>query len=62
MRTCRYCGCSFKDGKGVNSKGKKFTTAGVIINICMLGFPIICGVPTLQNIALVNAGAMIEVK
>ena len=49
MRTCRYCGCSFKDGKGVNSKGKKFTTVGLIINICMLGFRIICGGSTLQK-------------
>lgn len=49
MNTCRYCGCSFKDGKGVNSKGKKYTTVGLIFNICMLGLPIICGVPTLQK-------------
>lgn len=37
-KTCRYCGCSFKSGKGVNKKGHKYTTFGWILAIVSLGF------------------------
>ena len=38
LKTCKYCGCSFKSGSGVNSKGKKYTIAGWIWIICTFGF------------------------
>ena len=36
-KNCKNCGCSFRLGKGVNSKGKRFTPVGIIIGICTLG-------------------------
>lgn len=32
-KECRNCGRSFKVGKGVNSKGKKFTPVGIVVVI-----------------------------
>lgn len=40
MKSCRYCGCSFRSGKGVNSKGHKYTIVGWIWIICTFGFGI----------------------
>lgn len=35
-KTCRYCGCRFKSGSGVNGKGHKYTLLGWIWIICTL--------------------------
>ena len=35
--TCRYCGCSYKTGSGVNKKGNKWTKLGFFVNVCTLG-------------------------
>lgn len=37
-KTCRYCGCRFKSGSGVNGKEHKYTLLGWIWIICTLGF------------------------
>ena len=48
-KDCKNCGCSFRVGKGVNSKGKKFTPVGIIIGICTLGYTFIRPVFSLQK-------------
>ena len=48
-KNCRNCGCSFRVGKGVNSKGKKFTPVDIIIGICTLGYTILYPVFSLQK-------------
>ena len=37
-KKCRYCGCNFKSGTGVNWKGHKYTTLGWILAIGSLGY------------------------
>ena len=36
-KDCKNCSCSFRVGKGYNSKGKRFTPVGIIVGICTLG-------------------------
>lgn len=48
-KNCRNCGCSFRVGKGVNSKGKRFTPVGIIIGICTLGVGFMYPIFSLQR-------------
>lgn len=40
-RQCKNCGRSFKIGKGVNNKVKRFTPAGIVLAVCTLGTSLI---------------------
>ena len=35
-KQCKNCGCEFRVGKGINSKGKKLTKVGLVFAICTL--------------------------
>ncbi|MBO6217951.1 MAG: hypothetical protein J6N81_00050 [Treponema sp.] len=40
-KQCKNCGCEFRVGKGINSKGKKLTKVGLVFAICTLGTSLI---------------------
>lgn len=48
-KDCKNCGCSFRVGKGINSKGKKFTPVGIVVGICTLGYTFVHPVFSLQK-------------
>lgn len=61
-RQCKNCGQSFRIGKGVNNKGKRFTPARIVLAVCTLGTSLINPMFLFRNTVPKNAGGQIRIN